>query len=277
MDWGIPGIIPLGNPTIGTKFKVAFHSETRRWQEEIDLTHELARLLESHGHSTALHNGCVIIRSCGLKLKPGLVNHIPLDDGKGTSSITTIETSHSSVFPSVFEYQHAQAASMRESVQNGFSDWIKFDLPVYLDCLRIKAEHCICIESPYPTPDGKTRWRRVLLGPTKFSTLAPPDESACAGHGPGCDCCGFTQLFEILKPMMEANGFCAIRIFTVLDPPENPGSDCRVNGEDFDVGAAALLEYAKQRNRGYFEFRKQLILIQDWYDRPEDSQLKSSP
>jgi hypothetical protein len=270
LDWGIPGIIPSGNPSTGAKFKVAFSSETHSWEEEPDLTSELAKCLTDHGHLSLVLDGYVTLPSCGLRLKPGFVNHTPLDDGQGTNSVTTIEISHTFAFPPVFEYQHAQADTMRKAVQHGFSDWIKFDLPVFLDSLRIKPERCTCIESPYPMKDGRKRWRRVLLGPTKFTTSAPPDTSVNSGHPPGCDCCLFTDLFHIMNPLMEAKGFCAVRLVTVSDPPEEAATDFRINGEDFMAGAVALLESAQKRSGAHFEFRRQLILIQDWYDRPED-------
>lgn len=261
------GITPGGNPGKGPSLKVAFfHSEVRSWEEEVNLPELLVEALGQKGLTADFCKGEVTLTGSGLILTPQMVSFKPLEEGKGTKSCTTIATRHPLVFSPVFEYQHSAGHTMRESVLEGFSNWIQVDLPVLINATRVKPEDCTYIETPVREPGLPERWRRILMGPTQYTGAPPPSIAADAGeeeHAPGCSCCFFTRLHPVIKPLIEAKGFVALRAFSMRDENGEAAADCRVNGEDFEAGAKALREYASERPGGHFEWRKQLIVIQD--------------
>ena len=60
---------------------------------------------------------------------------------------------------------------------------------------------------------------------------------------------------------MEDTGFFGIRFFAVRDEQGVTEADCRVNGEDWAVGAEALRKYAATWPGAGYEFRKQYVIL----------------
>ena len=78
----------------------------------------------------------------GLIVRPQFVKLQPRDDGL-VHTITTIEINHHSLCPrGTFEYQHSVGPSVEDSLRKGFAKWADTDLPVFMDALQEKAEHC---------------------------------------------------------------------------------------------------------------------------------------
>jgi hypothetical protein len=77
------------------------------------------------------------------------------------------------------------------------------------------------------------------------------------------------------QALLETDDFYGIRFYAMRDADGNPQADCRVNGEDWEPGAAALREYvAKWPERG-FEFRKQYVVLQTVAGRGEEERKAS--
>lgn len=266
VDWKTVGVTPRGNPGQGGTISVAFQSQARSWEESLDLAEVLASVLKDAGLAPRLRNGEIELAGSGLRLRPQIESFQPLEAGQGTKAATTIEVSHP-LFPSVFEYQYSEGATLREAVLSGFTAWMETDLTALLDTLREEPQSCTAIEIPYPDSRGGNRWRRVVLGPVTYAAKPPHGETPeSSGHAPGCACCHFTHLQDLLNPLLESDSFAALRVLTVRHATGEVLADCRINGEEYEQGKECLRAYARTRPGTHFEFRKQLIIIQNWFD-----------
>jgi Family of unknown function (DUF6348) len=195
-------------------------------------------------------------------LQPQIVELKPLDRG-GVQTVTTVDVRHEKLVPAgVFEYQHSTGDNLKDAVSKGFDAWASLDLAVFADALKAKPETCTTLEYSFPAkpPLGERR-RRVVLGPTAHAAAWPA--VAENEEHPFCPCCLLTNSFEPFRALIENDSsFYGIRLFASRDQDGKAQADCRVNGEDWGAGAAALAEYVKKwPNRG-FEYRKQYIAIQ---------------
>ena len=190
---------------------------------------------------------------------------------------TVIRTSHLAFHTGgadAFEYQHSTGETIDASVAAGFNHWRQLDLPVLIEALRDKLQQCSAMELTFPAAEGTPpRMRRVVLGPVAhFRQHEPPADAPpqCAPGGDGskpadhdfCPCCLFSRTIEAFKPLVESDGFYAIRFYAARDGDGVPQADCRVNGEDSEAGKAALINYAASWPPAGFEFRKQYVVIQ---------------
>lgn len=64
------------------------------------------------------------------------------------------------------------------------------------------------------------------------------------------------------KELIEGDGFYGLRLFAARNAEGTPEADCRVNGEDWEIGAQALREYAGTWPSAGYEFRKQYVVLQ---------------
>jgi hypothetical protein len=263
-------------PDFGTKVRVAFANGTRTWEEETDLVAVLERTLVFSGHPVTAREDHVVHKDTGIVLRPTLCGFQPMDGG-GVRTATIMRANHPAFRaggPDAFEYQHSTGDTIEASVAAGFNHWRQLDLPVLVEALRDKLEHCTAMEMTFPAAgDAPARTRRVVLGPVAhFRQHEPPPGSApqCAPGGDGskpadhdfCPCCLFSRTIEAFKPLVESDGFYAIRFYAARDENGVPQADCRVNGEDSDAGKAALIKYAASWPPAGFEFRKQYVVIQ---------------
>jgi hypothetical protein len=58
-------------------------------------------------------------------------------------------------------------------------------------------------------------------------------------------------------------GVLGVRLFAARNEDGSPEADCRVNGEGWEEGKRALMEYARSWPDRGMEFRKQYIFLQD--------------
>jgi hypothetical protein len=177
---------------------------------------------------------------------------------------TTVEIRHPAKFSqSFFEYQHTTGATAERSVAKGFEDWANLDLPVIVDSLKACMDSCTAIEMQFP--NGRTR--RVVLGPVMHcaspSYGPSPSPDGRESHDPFCPCCMFTNSHAAFQPLLESDGYHAIRLFAARGNDGAPQADCRINGEDHASGKDALLAYIRSWPSTGFEFRKQYVIIQD--------------
>jgi hypothetical protein len=255
---------PGGNPGIGTKARLSLSNGERSWTEEIDVVDSAAKALTMEGHVVECGEESLLHSDSGLIIKPQLVGLQLLENGIQT--VTTVEVRHPEGIPGgLFEYQHSTGDNSADSLEKGFSQWAQIDFVVLLEALRDHPESCTTMELEFPAIKGVATKRRAILGPVAHMATDPRDQAAEAKineeHPPFCTCCLLTNSFEAFKPLVEDDRFYGIRFFAARDEQGVPQADCRVNGEDFPAGAAALRKYAATWPAAGYEFRKQYVVL----------------
>ena len=253
-----------GNPGEHVAMDVAFHSERRQWTEKIDVVKLSRRILSQHGHHFSKQDDWLIDSKSGLVLAPRLASFQPLDDGRGSTSMTTIEVIHPEKFPDgVFEYQHSVGESLEESISKGIDQWAQVDLVTLLDSLRDEPENCTTMVMEFPETDSRPAYtRRAILGPIAHYTEDPPPEIADEDDHPFCPCCFLTRSHEAFEDQIQSQDYLAIRCFAARDTEGATQADCRINGEDYDQGMDALRQYVATWPGSGYEFRKQYVVLQ---------------
>lgn len=246
------------NPGVGTVLALALQNEAGETETiNLDLAEMLGDVLSAHGIGNVRQDDWVVTEH-GLKLLPQLAN---VELGDYFRTMTTIEAASPS-FSGIFEYQHSNSEeSIEASIREGFELWCKVDLLVLHDALRIEAEDCMIMQMDIPAEDGHPAYaRRIVLGPVaNFAEQpTPPNE-----EHPFCNCCFFTNTIDTFMDEIKGQGVRMVRFYAARDQDGQAMADCRINGEDFDRGKEALVKYAEGWPQRGFEFRKQLILIQD--------------
>jgi hypothetical protein len=141
---------------------------------------------------------------------------------------------------------------------------VQTDFVVLLEALRDKPRLCQSFTIAFPQAGGPTLHRRALLGPVEYMSMAtiqgtysvPEDEH------PFCPCCFLQNTFETFQPLLENDAFYAIRMYAAQDEQSNVHADCRVNGEDWEPGQQALIDYAGTWPQAGLEQRKQYVILQ---------------
>lgn len=220
----------------------------------------MSNVLVPSGYACTVKKSWIELHS-GFIIQPRFVSLQPLEKG-GVRTVTTVEVTHPQGVPvGVFEYQHSTGENVENSITKGLEIWMQTDLPAFLDALREKPEQCTYLQiDPSSTASTFPARRRVVLGPV--SHLVSRSEQKEEEH-PFCPCCLFTKTGSIWKELIAASAFYGIRLFAMRDNDGTCGADCRVNGEDWPLGKAALIDYVRTwPNRGV-EFRKQYIILQN--------------
>src|SRR5262249_27102700 len=145
----------------------------------------------------------------------------------------------------LFEYQHSAANSVADALRDGFDQWAQVDLVPLLDALEQKPAGCTFMEMSFPEKEGQpSRIRRAILGPVAHFMSKPPNRPENEEH-PFCPCCLLTNSFQAFEQFITGAGFFALRLFAARDEQGAPQADCRVNGEEYEPGKAALRAYAQ--------------------------------
>lgn len=260
-------ITSRANPGQHLELRVAFANAAKKWEETADIMKCMANVLVPAGYACTAHKTWIELNS-GFIIQPRFVSLHPLEKG-GVQTVTTIEVTHPAGVPvGVFEFQHSQGDTVAESIAKGFDMWMQTDLPVFLDALRQKPEQCSFLqiapsssESPFPAK------RRVVLGP--ISHLVRRAAENKEDDHPFCPCCLFTKTGSVWKEMISASAFYGVRLFAMRDTNGTASADCRINGEDWPAGKAALIDYVNSWPDLGVEFRKQYIILQS---QPEDKE-----
>ncbi|MHC5538035.1 DUF6348 family protein [Singulisphaera rosea] len=262
---GIPDDIqPLeANPGYRGPIRLAFANSERQWEEQADLVALLVEVLGQNGESASSHKGrWVEHEASGYRLLPLIVSFQPLEEG-GVQTVTTIQVHHPTVVPGgIFEFQHSTGDNTEVAIRRAFEQWVQTDFITLVDATRPKGEACMQLMLTLPeTEDRPKRTRRATLGPIAHYQSTPPANDPEDEH-PFCPCCLLTRSFLAFKPLLEGDEFFGVRLFALRDNHGVPEADCRVNGEDYPVGAEALKEYAEGWPAAGYEFRKQYVIIQ---------------
>ena len=244
--------------------RIGFANAQRSWSEEFDLIQITLRAFHQRGFELKAQDWWLEHES-GLVIRPVMVFFQPLEPS-GVRTTTTVETSHPS-FPGgkVYEYQHSTGKTTEDSLFKGIDQWLHIDFPVFLDALEPAPKQCTLMElSIAATAAAPARQRRIILGPVAH--LAQHRDEPAGGdqpHSSSCACCLLTNSWQAFKPYIEGDGFYGIRLFGMRDENGVPQADCRINGEEFEPGKAALRKYVERWPKRGFEFRKQYVILQD--------------
>jgi hypothetical protein len=229
--------------------------------ESVDLVAITEELLKKASLPIERRGDDLCIASAGLVFSPRFLE--ASGEGGQWRSVTIVRTRHPAAFPSgMFEYQHGRGTDLRGSIQSGLEDWSLVDMPVLVDALFPKPAKCSELRLTLPPgADGKSVVRRILLGPVRFfSEKAHSDKGK--QHPPFCRCCLMTNSLKTFMPHIQAPDTRGVRLYAARGKDGDVMADCRVNGEDFDGGKAALVAYARTWRDLGIEFRKQYAVIQ---------------
>jgi hypothetical protein len=248
------------NPGQGSKVTVGFANGQRSWEERVDLVRLLGEVLIRERRQAQVKVD-ELETTLGLLLRPQVVSVQP-QHPKGAKTVTTIEFAHPALGgATLFEYQHALGDDINAAFAEGFAQWARFDLPTVLCALEAEPKDCNVMRMTFPPKEPRVEKlsRRVLLGPIAHVAELP---GAADDDHPFCPCCLLTNSFDAFWPLLEANAVYGLRLFAARDEQGVAQADCRVNGEDFDAGRAALVAYAEKWPARGFEFRKQYVIVQ---------------
>ena len=243
------------NPGRGSELKIGFSSSEKTWSEEVDLLEVLSDIAKTSGVKFRIKDKWLKLAN-GFWLYPQIVSVEP-QEPSGVQSATTIQVCHETKLPmGLFEYQHAVGADTRDAIGHGFRNWWEFDYPVFEDSISSTPNTCTYLDfEKHKTEHGT---RRVVLGPPAH--YAGKELESEEKH-PFCPCCFITNCFDAFQPYFDNEGTFGVRLYALRDQNGEIDADCRVNGEDWAQGKAALISYGKTwPDRGY-EFRKQFCLF----------------
>lgn len=231
----------------------------------VDIVAEAAAILAEHGHQTVRHDNELYLEANNLTFSVRGLEIIAQPNGVRT--VSGIVAAHPAAFPEgIVEYQHGMGDNLRAAVRFGLSQWVQLDVPVLCDA-TVDEPSCMSMVMTFPAEgDRPKRVRRVILGPTAHFVTQPPDApEACGADGeehPFCPCCMVTNSGEAFKPLFELDDTLALRLFAARSAEGEFLADCRVNGEDYELGKEALRTYASTWPETGVEFRKQYVLMQ---------------
>jgi uncharacterized protein DUF6348 len=211
---------------------------------------------ERRGHDLHLAAFDLLLSPRGLDLQQ--------TESGGIRTSTIVHVSHPVLIPDgLYEFQHAVGEDVVTSLRSGFSQWGQLDLPVLCDVTREAPEDCSTLEMTFPDEGGGQHKRRVLLGPTGHMVRPPErNEEEEDDEHPFCPCCLTTNCLEAFAPLLKAKETLGLRLFAARSTEGEISADCRVNGEEFAPGIAALIAYAESWPERGFEFRKQYVVFQ---------------
>lgn len=229
----------------------------------IDIVSEAAAALAQEGIATQRHGHDLHLEGLGLIVSPRGIDIQEAQNG-GIRTSTIVQVSHPELIPDgLYEYQHALGDDVVSSITSGFTQWAQLDLPVLCDIMRDEPEDCSTLEMTFPDEgegEGEHK-RRILLGPTGHM-VRPPAPGEEEDEHPFCPCCLTTNCLEAFAPLLKEKETLGLRLFAARDAEGETSADCRVNGEEFAPGIAALRAYAESWPERGFEFRKQYVVFQ---------------
>ena len=254
---------PPAEPRAGD-IRVHLTDGQREWTESFNFLDSLIDALAKHCHTVTAQGDELLHAESGYAIVPELHNVEWTENA--TRTLTTITLKHPTLFKEkVFEFQHSWSTSAEHSISEGFAQWAQTDFVALLDAAKPKPDKCMVMLMDFPATDTTpARKRRVIFGPVAHLQSEPPKDKPTHADGDHdfCPCCLFTKSMTAFTPLIEGDGFCALRLFASRSGDGSAAADCRVNGEDFVEGTAGLKQYAAGWPPAGTEFRKQYVILQ---------------
>jgi hypothetical protein len=231
---------------------------------EVDIVAEAQTALAEQGIEAERRGDDLVLPALTLTLLPRGIQINSSGGNWRTSSI--VRAIHPKLFADgLLEFQHGVGDSLRHSLRFGLDQWAQIDVPVLCDAIRDTPENCTFMDMQFPAEGERPRrTRRAILGPTGHMAQLPPseDEESEEAEHPFCSCCMTTNCMDAFMPLFKSDDTLGVRLFAARDESGHVDADCRVNGEGFDEGKAALLAYAEKWPERGFEIRKQYVVFQ---------------
>lgn len=215
-------------------------------------------------HDLTVHrDGDDLVLPSGFRFEPRLINLEERDTGSFQST-TIVRFTHPQLFPvPAFEYQHAVGDTLAESLASGFGQWTRMDVATLIDALSEKPRCSTFMDMASSTDNGGEHKRRLVFGPTGHYAVQP-DPAARDGNDacehPFCPCCLTTNSMTAYQDLLQDDKTYGLRLYAARMDGE-VSADCRVNGNEFEPGKAALRQYATTWPERGVEFRKQFVVI----------------
>lgn len=248
-----------GNPGRGCRFTAEHASDPTDSSGLYDLPEILGTVLSARDVPWTRRGDALEVD--GIAFLPQIVDFARGDDGRFQTTCT-IEASHPTAFPHVtFEYQHAGADSVQAALESGFQGWASLDLPVYREYVTGELRECSELRLD-GSSDGRFEGveRRVVLGPVVHWAQRAEEASSEDDHC-FCPCCFVTKDMDAFEPLFRDTHVRAVRLYAHRDANGDRAADCRIDGTDWQQGAAALQDYARTWPERGFEVRKQLVIF----------------
>lgn len=252
-----PAVLPQRKGEV----KVSYANGQRKWEEKFNLFEVLERAMVEHGCDVIRQDNRLRDGEYGFVFEPKVEGFKPLDEG-GAQTVTIIRTTHPTLMPQgVFEYQHSTGPSAEESIYKWFEQWMQTDYPVFVASLEEEPKKLTTMMLELPAADGRpARVRRAVLGPVMHLQEQKPASNGDEEH-PFCPCCLLTRSLQAFENQMKDDRTYAFRLFAMRDEHGAAGADCRINGEEYEEGKAALRKYVETWPQAGFEFRKQYVIV----------------
>jgi hypothetical protein len=231
----------------------------------VDVVALTRETLRSRGFVSERVDHALHVDGLGLVLAPRVVGVERVSDGGGFRTTSIVRVTHAALFPTpIFEFQHAAGNDLRESLESGMRGWADLDLPVLTDATRATPEECTAMELQFPANETRGAYvRRILLGPPAHVGMVPATGGKPSAHEHSyCPCCLTTNCFDAFRPLIESDDTFALRLFAARRDDGELLADCRVNGQEFPSGQAALVAYAATWPHHGYEYRKQYVIMQ---------------
>jgi hypothetical protein len=250
------------NPARGVEGRIAISGRQPTDVETVNVLDLMERVFREKNRPVLRQEFWLELPESGFVILPQIAGVDAMPQG-GVHSVTTIQVHHPTLTPDgVFEYQHSWGDTVTEAMARGFDQWFQVDFVAFEDALLPQPKTCMTMEMSFPATEGKPEYcRRAVLGPVAHFKANQASQVEGEEH-PFCPCCFFTSTFMAYKELIESPGFFALRFFAARGADGEPEADCRVNGDDWPAGMAALREYVTKWPGTGYEFRKQSVLLQ---------------
>lgn len=259
---GPPGPNLLAGETAAGEVRFARSGTSRA--EPFDAVDSLARSLDRREFLFDRRADRLVLTASGFEVAPVVLAVHPWSDGRcHTVSVTRVR--HPRLIPGgLYEYQHADARLVAAALADGCRQWIDTDLDPLTDAAADEPSRCSAMDIEVPATAGRpAHHRRIVYGPVdiRSSSADPPRPIVDADGHPFCGCCLLTHSMDALQQHVEGQATVGIRLFAARLSDGSVGADCRVNGDDFDPGRAALRRYVRTWPGRVPQTRKQYVVI----------------
>jgi hypothetical protein len=218
--------------------------------------------LQAEGCTWRVEDGEVILPN-GLTASVEYLESQPIGEN-AVRTTSKINCKHAIHFPrGIFEFQHASSSSEQESLLSGFRTWAQTDFATLNDAVANANETCLVMEMCWQPKDSDAGLKRkIFMGPYIHSAAEPVVTESCEDECHDfCPCCLFTKSFEAFETQLHSHEFFGMRLYAARYADGTVVADCRVNGEEYPMGAEHLKKYAETWPHRGLEIRKQYVAI----------------
>lgn len=171
-----------------------------------------------------------------------------------------IKTRHEGLFPDgIFEFAYGGGTDMESAIIDAAYRWIQSDFNTIHDLLCTAKEHNHDgnkADVVSMTPQGEVLGWEIVFGPLISTTIEGVKQKISQDEI-------FWRLFDVItEDLLGEKGIYPIKFFAIQNEKNEIDADCRLNGQDWQKGREALLEYIREWNlKDIFHWRKQYVIV----------------